>query len=139
MALVGYQLIQRSPREVYCEHKECSKVRVSDKARCNASSKQQCTAVNTSEGNSNQLEQSHFRLYPVDCEWQIEACKMTGAHYQQPCHFGSSGTNCLLIQSNFQTVRRIALDGNCLLRSFSLINTGSQENLLAVRIAILSH
>ena len=96
-------------------------------------------AKKNNNGGWNQLERSSFRFHPVDSKWQKEACSKVGVQYQRPCHFGYGSPDCLLTGPNFQTVRRILADGNCLFRSFSMIITGSQEGHLAVRRAILNH
>ena len=90
--------------------------------------KKLCTSVDTSDhGSGRQLARSAFRFHPVDCEWQMEACRKTGVQYRRPIRFGRGGPDCILTRPNFQTVRRTVPDGNCLFRSLSLIITGSQD------------
>ena len=101
--------------------------------------KQPCMAIDSNDGDGNQMERSSFRFHPVDSEWQNEACSRVGVQYQRPCRSGRGGPDCPLTQPDFQTVRRMFPDGNCLFHSFSMIITGSQEGHLAVRIAILNH
>ena len=62
-----------------------------------------------------------------------------GLEYQQPNRFARGGPNTALTRPNFQTVRCIIGDGNCLFRSFSMIITGSQDHHLAVWVVILKH
>ena len=91
------------------------------------------------QGTRQQFSRNDFRFNPVDADWQRQTCHKLGLEYQRPNRFARGGPNTALTWPNFQTVRRITGDGNCLFRSFSLIITGSQDHHLAVRVAILEH
>ena len=98
-----------------------------------------CMEINSNNRGWSQLERSWFKFHPVDSEWQNKVCSRVGVQYQRPCRFGCGGPGCPLTRPNFQTVRLMLPDGNCLFRSFSMIVTGSQEGHLAVRNAIINH
>ena len=83
--------------------------------------------------------QNDFRFNSIDAEWHRQTCHKLGLEYQQPNHVAHGGPNTALTWPNFQTVRRIMGDCNCLFRSFAMIITGSQDHHLAVRVAILKH
>ena len=91
------------------------------------------------QGRSQGFAQCDFRFYQVDSEWQQQTCHSLGLEYCRPNRFAAGSCTTALTRPNFQTVRCITGDWNCLFRSFSMIITGSQEHHLALCIAILQH
>ena len=78
-----------------------------------------------------------FHYNPVNEEWQREQCERLGLLFCRPNGVGPGGLNVPLTRpTKFMT---IVGDGNCLFRSFSLILTGSEEQHLAIRGAIIQH
>ena len=75
----------------------------------------------------------------MNSECQRQLCQHLGLQYRRPNHFGSGGPHCVLTQPNFKTVRRILGDGNCLFRALSYVVTGSEDDHMAVRRAIVNH
>ena len=78
-----------------------------------------------------------FKFYSVDEHWQHNACTTLGLQYVTSNRLRPGGPNVDLRPPNH--IKRIGGDGNCLFRSFSYIITGSEEQHMAVRIAILNH
>ena len=91
------------------------------------------------QGRSQGFAQCDFCFYPVDSEWQQQTCQSLGLEYCRPNCFAAGGCTTVLTHPNFQTLRCITGDGNCLFRFFTMIITGSQEHHLAVCIAILQY
>ncbi len=78
-----------------------------------------------------------FHYNPVNEEWQRAQCERLGLQYCGPNGVTPGDSNVPLTRpTNF---KRIVGDGNCLFRSFSLILTGSEEQHLAIRGAIVQH
>ena len=75
-----------------------------------------------------------FKFYSVDEQWQHNACTTLGVQFVISNRLRPGGPNVDLRPPN-----HIKGDGNCLFRSFSYIITGSEEQHMAVRIAILNH
>ena len=73
------------------------------------------TAMN--QGDSQGLTQQDFHFYPVDAEWQQQACHILGLEYHCPNHCSSGNPNMSLTSPNLQTVRKITGDENCLCHS----------------------
>ena len=78
-----------------------------------------------------------FKFYSVDEHWQHNACTTLGLQYVTSNRLRPGGPNVDLRPPNH--IKRIGGDGNCLFRSFSYIITGSEEQHMAVRTAILNH
>ena len=78
-----------------------------------------------------------FKFYSVDEQWQHNACTTLGVQFVISNRLRPGGPNVDLRPPNH--IKRIKGDGNCLFRSFSYIITGSEEQHMAVRIAILNH
>ena len=74
-----------------------------------------------------------FKFYSVDEQWQHNACTTLGVQFVIS-NRTPRGPNVDLRPPNH--IKRIKGDGNCLFRSFSYIITGSEEQHMAVRIAI---
>ena len=79
-----------------------------------------------------------FKFYSLDEQWQHNACTTLGLQFVISNRLiRPGGPNVDLRPPNH--INRIRGDGNCLFRSFSYIITGSEEQHMAVRIAILNH
>ena len=80
-----------------------------------------------------------FKYNPVDNNWQIQACQTLGLNYV--CNNGvhPGGPDVPLKPPNRRNRIRIMGDGNCLFRAMSHIITGSQDQHVQVRAAIIRH
>ena len=78
-----------------------------------------------------------LRYHPVDTEWQQNACHLLGITYHRPNGVTPGGPTVRLTYPHVR--KRIRGDGNCMFRSFSFIITGSEEEHLLVRRAIVSY
>ena len=81
----------------------------------------------------------NLRFYPVNSHCQKRLCQQLGLCYQRANRFESGGPNCVLTLTNMGTVRRIVGDGNRSFRALSYVVTGSEEEHMAVRTAIVDH
>ena len=78
----------------------------------------QSVAQHMSQGDSQVFAPCDFRFYTVDAEWQRQTCNSLGLKYHRPNQFASGSPSTALTQPNFQTVRQITGDENCLFHSF---------------------
>ena len=78
-----------------------------------------------------------FKFYSVDDQWHHNACTTLGLQFVISYTLRSGGPNADLRPPNH--IKYIRGDGNCLFRPFSYIITGSEEQHMAVRTAILNH
>ena len=78
-----------------------------------------------------------LQFNPVNVLWQQETCARLSLQYRHPNRFGIGGPDQILTLP--RGTRNVLGDGNCLFWSFALIITGSQQDHLLVRFAILSH
>ena len=84
------------------------------------------------------VSNSHcFMYYPGDEDWQHRQCDRLGLVYRRPNGVIPVSHAMLLTLPN--TFHDICGDGNCLFWSFSLIITGSQEQHMLVRAAVVRH
>ena len=81
--------------------------------------------------------QVQYKYNPGDEQWQRNACSTLGLVYVGPNRVTPGGPDTDLKPPN--QFKRIAGDGNCLFRTFSFILTGSEDQHMAVRQAILDH
>ena len=80
-----------------------------------------------------------FSFYSVDEQWQHNACATMGLHFRGKTRLRPGGPNVALKRPDLRTVKRITADGNCLFRCFAYIITGSEDQHLAVRAAVVDH
>ena len=81
--------------------------------------------------------QIQYKYNPGDEQWQRNACSTLGLVYMGPNRVTPGGPDIDLKPPN--RFKRIGGDGNCLFRTFSFILTGSENQHMAVREAILDH
>ncbi len=83
------------------------------------------------------VERNNDCFYPGDVEWQQRTCQELGLEYQglNGIEPGSRSTP-LTSPTGFKI---ISGDGNCMFRAFSFIITGSEDQLMQVRQAIVRH
>ena len=81
--------------------------------------------------------QIQYKYNPGDEQWQRNACSTLGLVYMGPNRVTPGGPDIDLKPPN--RFKRIGGDGNCLFRTFSFILTGSENQHMAVRQAILDH
>ena len=84
-------------------------------------------------------EWPEYRYFPVDEEWQSNACRQLGLRFVRPFECTSGGPNVVLTRPITTSLKRIGGDGNCLYRSFSYIITGSEAQHFELRSAIVAH
>ena len=80
-----------------------------------------------------------FRFHPVDEQWQRLTCANLGLRFHRKNSVRPGGPDVVLTAPDLRTIKRILGDGNCLFRSLSYIITGSKNQHMAVRAAILQH
>ena len=86
-----------------------------------------------------EVSESPLKFYPVTIDWQKRACQQLGLQYHAPTRVRPGGPNVPLTRPDMRSLKRIQGDGNCLFRALSYIITGSEEQHMAVRNAILDH
>ena len=84
-----------------------------------------------------EASESPLKFYPVTIDWQQRACQQLGLQYHAPTRVRPGGPNVPLTRPDMHSLKRIQGDGNCLFRALSYIITGSEEQHMAVRNAIL--
>ena len=77
--------------------------------------------------------------HQVDETWQRNTCIRMGLAFREVFQCQSGGTNIVLTRPDMTTLRNTYGDGNCLFRAFSYIITGSENQHLEVRDALLSY
>ena len=84
-------------------------------------------------------EWADYRYYPVDEEWQKQACRTLGLVFVQPFHHASGGPDVILTRPDICSLQSIRGDGNCLFRALCYIVTGSEEQHFLLRSSIIAH
>ena len=82
-------------------------------------------------------DNSHFKYNPVDVEWQLRVCRLLGLGFCGPNRITPGSQNAPL--ANPVGFKNIRGDGNCMFRSLSFIITGSEDQHMHVRRAIIRH
>ena len=82
-------------------------------------------------------DSSHFKYNPVDVEWQLRVCRLLGLGFCGPNRITPGSPNAPL--ANPVGFKNIRGDGNCMFRSLSFIITGSEDQHMHVRRAIICH
>ena len=80
-----------------------------------------------------------YRYYPVDMEWQSQACTMMNVRFICPFEKDLGDPEQIFTLPNVSTLRHIGGDGNCLFRAMSFIITGSERQHFEIRCAIMAH
>ena len=84
-------------------------------------------------------EWPEYRYYPVNEEWQHNACTQVGLTFVRPFTHVSGGPDVVLRRPVTTSLKKIGGDGNCLFRSLCYIITGSQAQHYELRSAIVAH
>ena len=82
-------------------------------------------------------DSSHFKYNPVDVEWQLRVCRLLGLGFCGPNRITPGSPYAPL--ANPVGFKNIRGDGNCMFRSLSFIITGSEDQHMHVRRAIICH
>ena len=82
-------------------------------------------------------EWPEYRYYPVDEEWQHNACNQLGLSFVRPFTCVPGGPDVVLTRPDDMSLKKIVGDGNCLFRSLCYITTGSQTQHFELRTAIV--
>ena len=82
---------------------------------------------------------SPLNFHSVDVQWQQSACQQLGLQHTAQPRLRAGGPNVPLTHPDRRSLRHIQGDGNCLLRAFSYILTGSEDQHLAIHHAVLDH
>ena len=82
-------------------------------------------------------DNSHFKYNPVDVEWQLRVCRLLGLGFCGPNRITPGSPNAPL--ANPVGFKNIRGDGNCMFQSLSFIITGSEDQHMHVRRAIIRH
>ena len=84
-----------------------------------------------------ELNTSQFRYYPGNVEWQQRIWEELQLEYCGPNGIASGSPSTPLTNPiGFKNIRG---DGNCMFRAFSFIITGSEDQYMQVRHAIIRH
>ena len=86
-----------------------------------------------------EASESPLKFYPVTIDWQQRACQQLDLQYHAPTRVRPGGPNVPLTRPDIRSLKRIQGDGNCLFQALSYTITGSEEQHMAVRNAILDH
>ena len=84
-------------------------------------------------------EWSDYRYYPVNEEWQRRACDLLGIQFLHPFCRQDGGPHVVLTRPDLRSLKSIGADGNCMFRALSYIVSGSENQHLEVRNAIVAH
>ena len=82
-------------------------------------------------------DNSHFKYNPVDVEWQFRVCRLLGLGFCGPNRITPGSPNIPL--ANPVGFKNIRGDGNCMFQSLSFIITGSEDQHMHVRRAVICH
>ena len=82
---------------------------------------------------------SLLKFHPVSEQWQQNVCARMELQFHGKNGVRPGGPNVSLTPPDMRTVKHIMADGNCLFRSLAYIITGSEDQHMAVRTAILHH
>ena len=91
------------------------------------------------DGSRRPANPTPFRFHSVDVQWQRNACATLGLRFEKPNGVTLGGPDVALNPPSAANSKAISGDGNCLFRTFSHIICGSEEQHMAVRLAILNH
>lgn len=99
-----------------------------------------CVIIST-EGlhRPDRTEWPEYRYHQVDETWQRNACNRMGLQFREVFQCQRGGTNVILTRPNSATLHNVGGDGNCLFRSLSYVITGSEQQHLEVRTALVSY
>ena len=86
-----------------------------------------------------QTEWRNYRYFPVDEDWQRQACRLLNLRFAQPFERESGSQDVILTLPDTCHLRRIRGDGNCLFRALSFIITGSENQHFEIRSLIVAH
>ena len=86
-----------------------------------------------------QTEWRNYRYFPIDEEWQRQACRLLNLRFVRPFEREPGGQDVILTLPDMDYVRRIRGDGNCLFRALSFIVTGSEHQHFEIRSSIIAH
>ena len=80
----------------------------------------------------------NLRYYPVNEEWQRQACNILGLEFVavSNCARDGGGPDTLLTRPDHRSLKRIVGNGNCLFRALCYIITGSEQQHFDLRSAI---
>ena len=99
-----------------------------------------CEIINT-EGVRGPIrtEWPEYRYHQIDETWQRNACSRMGLQFREAFKCQNGGTNVILTSPNLATLHNVDGDGNCLFRTFSYVITGSEQQHIEVRNALVSY
>ena len=80
-----------------------------------------------------------FKFFPVDEQWQRDACARLGLQFYRANRVRPGDPHVPLKPPIPHMIRQIPGDGNCLFRSFSYIITGTEDQHMQIRTAIMNH
>ena len=80
-----------------------------------------------------------LRYYPVDEEWQHNACETIGLQFKSLFVHSNGGPDVVLTRPDCRSLKKIKGDGNCLFRALCFIITGSEDQHFALRTKIIEH
>ena len=91
------------------------------------------------ENNHQRTAWTDLRYYPIDEEWQQQACEILGLEFRGVFSHSAGGADVILTHPDCRSLKKIQGDGNCLFRALCYIITGSEDQHFALRTAIIQH
>ena len=80
-----------------------------------------------------------LRFYPIDVTWQHQACDLLGVQFRAIFDHQPGGPDTILTRPDHHSLYNVKGDGNCLFRTFSYMITGTEDQHLAIRSAVVQH
>ena len=87
----------------------------------------------------NRIAWLEYRYHQIDENWQRNACIRMGLQFVRAFQCQSGGADVILTRPNLRTLHNVQGDGNCLFRAMSYVITGSENQHMEVRNAILRY
>ena len=129
---------QNCKRKTFVPGEELPKAK---KSKIKAHKNDDCICTDTISTSHQLTVWPDLRFYPVNEEWQRQACNILGLEFLAPSNFAShrGGPDTILTRPDCRSLKKIIGDGNCLFRALCYIITGSEQQHFALRSAIVYH
>ena len=97
-----------------------------------------CEVVHVHRPTVSLTEWPVYRYYPIDKEWQRQTWLTLGLQFVLQFLQQNGGPDVILTKPDLRSTRKIGKDGNCLFWALCYIITGSEEEYLLLRSAIVA-
>ena len=98
-----------------------------------------CEVVAVHRSVAPRYEWMDYRYYPVDEHWQRQACELLAIRFIRSFQRQDGGPDVVLTRPDLRSLKSIGKDGNCLFRALCYIISGSEDQHLQLRAAIVAH